>query len=41
MIAMERWLPVDGLTPEPNALAAATEIARNLRPHRWSRRWQD
>ncbi|QJF51088.1 UvrD-helicase domain-containing protein [Roseobacter ponti] len=30
MIAVERWSPVDGLTLEPNALAAATEIARNL-----------
>jgi superfamily I DNA/RNA helicase len=30
MIAVEQWFPVDGLTLEPNALAAATEIARNL-----------
>lgn len=30
MIALERWSPADGLTLEPNALAAATEIARNL-----------
>lgn len=30
MIAVERWSPADGLTLEPNALAAATEIARNL-----------
>ena len=30
MIAVERWSPVDGLTLEPNALAAASEIARNL-----------
>ncbi len=30
MIAVERWSPVDGLTLEPNALAAATEIERNL-----------
>ena len=30
MIAVERWSPVDGLTLEPNALAAATETARNL-----------
>ena len=30
MIAVERWSPVGGLTLEPNALAAATEIAHNL-----------
>lgn len=30
MITVERWLPADGLTLEPNALAAATERARNL-----------
>lgn len=30
MIAVERWSPADGLTLEPNALAAATESARNL-----------
>lgn len=30
MIAVERWSPVDGLTLEPNALAATTEISRNL-----------
>lgn len=30
MIAVERWSPADGLTLEPNALAAATERARNL-----------
>ena len=30
MIAAERWSPADGLTLEPNALAAATERARNL-----------
>lgn len=30
MIAVERWSPVDGLTLEPNALAAATETARNV-----------
>lgn len=30
MISVERWSPADGLTLEPNALAAATEIARNL-----------
>ena len=30
MIAVERWSPADGLTLEPNALAAATEIARNM-----------
>lgn len=30
MIAVERWLPADGLKLEPNALAAATEIERNL-----------
>ena len=30
MIAVERWSPADGLTLEPNALAAATETARNL-----------
>ncbi len=30
MIAVERWSPADGLILEPNALAAATEPARNL-----------
>lgn len=30
MMAAERWSPADGLTLEPNALAAATERARNL-----------
>lgn len=30
MILVERWSPAGGLTLEPNALAAATEIARNL-----------
>jgi superfamily I DNA/RNA helicase len=30
MISAERWSPADGLTLEPNAMAAATEIARNL-----------
>ncbi|SDH02732.1 UvrD-helicase domain-containing protein [Pelagibacterium luteolum] len=30
MIAVERWSPADGLTLEPNAMAAATESARNL-----------
>jgi superfamily I DNA/RNA helicase len=30
MIAVARWSPADELTLEPNALAAATEIARNL-----------
>lgn len=30
MIAVERWSPADGLTLEPNAMAAATEGARNL-----------
>ncbi|MEM9811235.1 MAG: ATP-dependent helicase [Pseudomonadota bacterium] len=30
MIAVEGWSPVGGLTLEPNALAAATEIAHNL-----------
>ncbi|OYR22624.1 UvrD-helicase domain-containing protein [Brucella pseudogrignonensis] len=30
MIAVERWSPADGLTLEPNALATATEIARNM-----------
>ena len=30
MMAAERWSPADGLTLEPNALAAATESARNL-----------
>lgn len=30
MIACERWSPVDGLTLEPNALAAATETTHNL-----------
>jgi superfamily I DNA/RNA helicase len=30
MIPIERWSPADGLTLEPNALAAATEITRSL-----------
>lgn len=30
MIAVELWSPADGLTLEPNAMAAATESARNL-----------
>ncbi len=30
MIAVERWSPADGLILEPNALATATEIARNM-----------
>lgn len=30
MIMAERWAPADGLSLEPNALAAAKEIARNL-----------
>lgn len=30
MISAERWSPADGLALEPNALAAATERARNL-----------
>jgi len=30
MIAVEQWSPVDGLSLEPNALAAAKEIDRNL-----------
>ncbi|WP_430427946.1 UvrD-helicase domain-containing protein [Parasphingorhabdus sp.] len=30
MIMVERWSPRDGLTLEPNALAAATETARSL-----------
>lgn len=30
MIAVERWSPADGLSLEPNALAAAKEIDRNL-----------
>jgi superfamily I DNA/RNA helicase len=30
MIAVERWSPADGLALEPNAMAAATESARNL-----------
>ena len=30
MIPVERWSPADGLTLEPNALAAATAIERNL-----------
>lgn len=30
MIPIERWSPADGLTLEPNAMSAATEIARSL-----------
>lgn len=30
MIRLERWAPADGLSLEPNALAAAKEIDRNL-----------
>lgn len=30
MIAVEQWSPADGLSLEPNALAAAKEIGRNL-----------
>lgn len=30
MIAVDQWSPADGLTLEPNALAAAMEIERNL-----------
>lgn len=30
MIRLERWTPADGLSLEPNALAAAKEIDRNL-----------
>ncbi|MDO7963680.1 UvrD-helicase domain-containing protein [Xanthomonas euvesicatoria] len=30
MITSERWAPADGLSLEPNALAAAKEIDRNL-----------
>ena len=30
MIPIDRWLPSAGLMLEPNALAAATELGRNL-----------
>ena len=30
MIAVEQWTPADGLSLEPNALAAAKAIDRNL-----------